>query len=123
MLINLTQILQIAEEKGIAVGAFNAPNLESLEAILAAAEEENIPVILQFAQCHEPLIPVEVIGPVMVDMAKKSSIPVCVHLDHGEDLDYLKKALDLGFTGIMIDGSTLPYEENVLIPQFHMEYQ
>ena len=115
MLINLTQILQIAEEKGIAVGAFNAPNLESLEAILAAAEEENIPVILQFAQCHEPLIPVEVIGPVMVDMAKKSSIPVCVHLDHGEDLDYLKKALDLGFTGIMIDGSTLPYEENLAL--------
>ena len=115
MLINLTQILQIAEEKGIAVGAFNAPNLESLEAILAAAEEENIPVILQFAQCHEPLIPLEVIGPVMVDMAKKSSIPVCVHLDHGEDLDYLKKALDLGFTGIMIDGSTLPYEENLAL--------
>ena len=115
MLINLTQILQIAEEKGIAVGAFNAPNLESLEAILAAAEEENIPVILQFAQCHEPLIPLEVIGPVMVDMAKKSSIPVCVHLDHGEDLDYLKKSLDLGFTGIMIDGSTLPYEENLAL--------
>ena len=115
MLINLTQILQIAEEKGIALGSFNAPNLESLEAILAAAEEENVPVILQFAQCHEPLIPLEVIGPVMVDMAKKSSVPVCVHLDHGEDLDYLKKALDLGFTGIMFDGSTLPYEENLAL--------
>lgn len=113
MLITLKEILGIAEEKGIAVGAFNSPNLESLEAILQSAEDLKLPVILQFAQCHEPWIPLKLIGPVMVDLAKKASVPVCVHLDHGETLEYLEEALSLGFTGVMYDGSTLPYEENL----------
>lgn len=113
MLVNLKEILEIAEEKNIAVGSFNAANLESLLAIIEAAEELNVPVILQFAQCHEPWIPLSVIGPIMVDHAKKAKVPVCVHLDHGETLEYLQQALDLGFTGIMYDGSVLPYEENL----------
>jgi fructose-bisphosphate aldolase class II len=113
MLLNLKDILQIAEEKKIAVGAFNAANLEGLEAILGAAEELGLPVIAQFAQCHENLTPLEVIGPAMVYMAKRAAVPVCVHLDHGETLDYLKKALDIGFTSIMYDGSVLSYDENL----------
>lgn len=108
MLLNLKDILQIAEEKKIAVGAFNAANLEGLEAILGAAEELGLPVIAQFAQCHENLTPLEVIGPAMVYMAKRAAVPVCVHLDRGETLDYLKKALDIGVTSIMYDGSVLP---------------
>ncbi len=113
MLVTLKEILKIAEEKKIAVGAFNAHCLEAIEAEIRAAEELNLPVILQFAQCHEPWIPLKVIGPVMIDMAKKAAVPVCVHLDHGETLEYLKEALDIGFTGIMYDGSTLAYEENL----------
>ncbi|MCR4654781.1 MAG: class II fructose-bisphosphate aldolase [Lachnospiraceae bacterium] len=113
MLVTLKEILSIAEEKKIAVGAFNCPNLESLEAILAASEELSLPVILQFAQCHEPWVPLSLIGPVMVSEAKKAGVPVCVHLDHGETLEYLEEALKLGFTGIMYDGSVLPYEENL----------
>lgn len=113
MLITLKEILEIAEKKKIAVGAFNAANLESLRAIIDAAEELALPVILQFAQCHEPWVPLALIGPVMVNAAKKASVPVCVHLDHGETLEYLEEALKLGFTGIMYDGSTLPYEENL----------
>ncbi|WP_304583994.1 class II fructose-bisphosphate aldolase [Acutalibacter muris] len=113
MLITLKKILEIAEEKNIAIGAFNATNLESLRAIIGSAEELSLPVILQFAQCHESWVPLEVIGPVMISLAKKASIPVCVHLDHGEDLNYLQKALELGFTGIMYDGSTLAYAENL----------
>lgn len=113
MLVTLKEILEIAEEKKIAVGAFNAANLESLRAVLGAAEELGYPVIIQFAQCHEPWIPLALIGPIMVEQAKKASVPVCVHLDHGETLDYLEQALALGFTGIMYDGSTLPYEENL----------
>ncbi|MBO4863495.1 MAG: class II fructose-bisphosphate aldolase [Eubacterium sp.] len=112
MLVTLKDILKEAEERKIAVGAFNCPNLESLEAIIQAAEELKLPVILQFAQCHEPWIPLSLIGPVMVEAAKKSSVPICVHLDHGETLEYLQVALDIGFTGIMYDGSTLSYEEN-----------
>lgn len=105
--------MEIAEKKQIAIGSFNASGLEAIEAELAAAEELDLPVIIQFAQCHEPWIPLTTIGPIMVEMAKKSSVPVCIHLDHGETLEYLQTALDLGFTGIMYDGSTLPYEENL----------
>ena len=113
MLVSLKEILQIAEEKKIAVGAFNTPNLESLRAIIGAAEELKLPVVIQFAQCHEEWIPVAEIGPIMVDWAKKASVPVCVHLDHGETLEYLEQALEIGFSGIMYDGSVLSYEENV----------
>ena len=113
MLVTLKEILEIAEEKKIAIGSFNASGLEAIEAELAAAEELKLPVIIQFAQCHEPWIPLATIGPIMVELAKKASVPVCVHLDHGETLEYLQTALELGFTGIMYDGSVLPYEENL----------
>ena len=113
MLVTLREILQIAENRKIAVGAFNAANLESLQVNVAAAEELKVPMILQFAQCHEEWIPLKLIGPLMVDFAKKASVPICVHLDHGETLDYLQQALEIGFTGIMYDGSTLPYGENL----------
>lgn len=113
MLVTLEQILKIAEERKIAVGSFNSPNLESLQAILEAAEELGLPVILQFAQCHEPWIPLSLMGPIMVGQAKKAEVPVCVHLDHGETMEYLKAALEMGFTSIMYDGSVLSYEENL----------
>lgn len=113
MLVTLNKIMKIAEEREIAIGSFNTPNLESLEAIIRAAEELDLPVIIQFAQCHEPWIPLSLIGPIMVEAAKKAAVPVCVHLDHGETLEYLQQALDIGFTGIMYDGSTLSYEENL----------
>lgn len=113
MLVTLKEILEIAEEKKIAVGAFNAPNLESLQAVIGAAEELELPVIMQFSQGHEGHIRLGEIGPIMMDYAKKSTVPVCVHLDHGENIEYVQKALELGFTGVMYDGSTLEYRENV----------
>ena len=113
MLATLNDVMEIAEEKKIAVGSFNTPNLEALQAVIEAAEELDLPVIIQFAQCHEPWIPLAMIGPIMVNAAKKSKVPVCVHLDHGETLEYLQQALDMGFTSIMYDGSTLSYEENL----------
>lgn len=113
MLVTLKETMKIAEEKKIAIGAFNASGLEAIEAEIAAAEELNLPVIIQFAQCHEPWIPLKTIGPIIVDMAQKSIVPICVHLDHGETIEYLNEALELGFTGVMYDGSTLPYEENI----------
>ncbi|MGN0412767.1 MAG: ketose-bisphosphate aldolase [Lachnospiraceae bacterium] len=113
MLVTLKEILAIAEERNIAIGAFNASGLEAIEAEIAAAEQLDLPVIIQFAQCHETLVPLSTIGPIMVEMAKKASVPICVHLDHGETLEYLEEAMKIGFTGIMYDGSVLPYEENV----------
>lgn len=113
MLATLNNVMQIAEERKIAIGSFNTPSLEALQAAIGAAEELELPVIIQFAQCHEPWIPLKTIGPIMVEAAKKATVPVCVHLDHGETLEYLQDALDIGFTGIMYDGSVLSYEENL----------
>ncbi len=113
MLATLNEVMKIAEEKKIAIGSFNTPGLEALQAVIEAAEELDLPVIIQFAQCHEPWIPLAVIGPIMVEAAKKAKVPVCVHLDHGETLEYLQQALTMGFTGIMYDGSVLSYEENL----------
>ena len=112
MLVNLVEILKMAEEKKCAIGAFNTPNLECVNAVLAAAEELKVPVILMHAQIHEEVSPLETIGPVLVQSAKSAKVPVCVHLDHCETLGYMQKALEIGFTGVMYDGSTLPYGEN-----------
>ena len=112
MLVTLKEILADAKERKYCVGAFNVPNLESVQAVIAAAEDLKVPVILQHAEVHENLITLDEIGPIMLDYAKKASVPVCVHLDHCETLSYMEKALELGFTGVMYDGSTLPYEEN-----------
>lgn len=113
MLVNLNEILAIAEEKNCAIGAFNTPNLECITAVLNAAEKLNVPVMITHAELHEAVAPLDVIGPVMVQAAKNAKVPVCVHLDHCETLPYMERALELGFTGVMYDGSLLPYEENV----------
>lgn len=113
MLVTLKEILALATEKNWAIGSFNTPNLENLNAVIHAAEKLNLPVIISHAQVHEPYSALRIIGPVMVDAAKKAKVPVCVHLDHCESFDYMEEALKMGFTGIMYDGSVLPYEENV----------
>lgn len=115
MLVTLKNILQIAEAEKIAIGAFNTPNSESLFAILKGAEELNKPVIIMHAQVHEEmgLCKLQDIAPIMVLMAERASVPVCVHLDHGTDLSYVKQALDLGVTSVMYDGSELPFEQNL----------
>lgn len=114
MLVNLVEILKIAEEQNIAIGAFNTPNMESIMAVLDTAEKLNVPVIISHAELHEEIMPLEKIGPVMLHFAKEAKIPVCVHLDHGENVDYIEKALELGFTSVMYDGSMLPYNDNVV---------
>ena len=114
MLVNLKEILAIAEERKCAVGAFNTPNLECLIAVIDAAEKLGTPVIISHAELHENIFPLEKIGPVMVQAAEKAGVPVCVQLDHGETLDYIERSLEIGFTGIMYDGSLLPYEENLM---------
>lgn len=114
MLVTLKNILKIAEAKKCAIGSFNTPNFESLKAVIGAAEELNQPVIIMHAQIHEEmgLCKMDEIAPIMLFMADSARVPVCVHLDHGTDLDYVKKGLDLGFTSVMYDGSALPDEIN-----------
>ena len=113
MIASLKEVIAISRKNGRAVGSFNTPNLECLLAVLGAAEKLNVPVIIAHAQCHESVSPIQKIGPVMVELAKRASVPVCVHLDHGENFDYYKQAIALGFTSVMIDYSTLSYEDNV----------
>ena len=112
MLAGLKEVLAEGKKRNIAIGTFNTPNLESLMAVIEAAEELDVPVIVAHAQLHERIAPLDYVGPMMVELAKRSKVKVCVHLDHGEDFEYCKRAIDLGFTSIMIDFSELPYDKN-----------
>jgi fructose-bisphosphate aldolase class II len=86
MLVNLKEILAIAEERKCAVGAFNTPNLECLIAVIDAAEKLGTPVIIFQAELHENISPLEKIGPVMVQAAEKAGVPVCVQCSEITDL-------------------------------------
>ena len=113
MLVTLSEILKDAEEKKYGVGLFNMLNLEMARGIIEAAEEERSPLILGVAEVHLPLIPFEYAALIMNDIAKKATVPVCLHFDHGVSFDKIKAAVDAGFSSVMYDGSALPYEENI----------
>lgn len=113
MLVNLKKILETAESEGYAIPCINTPNEETVRAVIGAAEELNTPIIIDHAQVHDSLIPIERIGPVMLKYAREARVPVCVHLDHGSDYEFLMRAVKIGFPSIMYDCSALPFEENV----------
>jgi len=112
MLTTLKQVLAKADHGGYAVPAFNINNLEILQAVLGAAMKLKSPVILQTSEGA-----IEYAGMnyliALVREAAKEKIPVVLHLDHGKDLKVIKKAIDSGYTSVMIDASTNPYKENV----------
>lgn len=113
MLVNLKYVLDMAEEKNFCVPAFNVYNIETVMGVIKAAEEEKAPVIIQV---YPRLINEEVgyfLAPVIVAAARKASVPVCFHLDHGANEFEVQRALRWGATGIMLDGSVHPFEENV----------
>lgn len=112
-LVNLKSILSDADANRYAVGAFNVVNLESLQAILEAAEAERSPIILNVAEVHFKYVDLDLMAPVIRQTAEKASIPVAMHLDHGLHFETVVKAIRWGFTSVMFDGSRLPYEENV----------
>lgn len=113
MLVTLEEILKDAEEKKYAVGLFNMLNLEMARGIAEAAEEERSPLILGVAEVHLPLIPFEYAAEIMRHIAKESTVPVCLHFDHGTDYGKIMNAIRNGFSSVMYDGSALPYEENI----------
>lgn len=122
MLVTLKEILQKAEEGNYAVGAFNSPTLEAARAAVEAAESLNSPVILAHAEVHNEIVPIEIMGPILVSLAKSASVPVVVHLDHGSSLEIVKKAIDLGFSSVMIDASHETFENNVAIVKEVVDY-
>lgn len=115
MLVNMKQILAEAEQEQRGIPCINTPNIETLRAVIGAAEELNTPVIIDHAEVHDPLIPIERIGPEMVKYAKEAKVPVCVHLDHATNYSFVMRAIRAGFTSIMYDCSALPFEENIRI--------
>ncbi len=114
MLVTLKDVLRVAEAKKCAIGSFNTPNLASMRAVISAAEKQNMPVIIMHAQVHEEMgiVKMDEIAPIMLYMADRASVPVCVHLDHGTDISYVKRGLDLGFTSVMYDGSEIDKDMN-----------
>ena len=112
-LVTMKQIVDEAWEQGTCIPAFNVGSLEMVRGALRAAEELETPVIIQIAERLLKYSPIELIGPGMVQAAKESKLPVAVNFDHSSTYDVIKKALDLGFTSVMYDGSTLPFEENI----------
>ena len=109
----MKKLLDYAEENSIAVGAFSVGNMEMVMGAVRAAEELNTPIILQIAEVRLKNSPLELMGPMMLAAAKNSSVDIAVHLDHGLKFETVQKALELGFTSVMFDGSLLPLEENI----------
>ena len=112
MLINLKQILDMAEEGGYAIPAFNVYNMETVMGIIRAAEEAKSPVIIQ---SYSRLFTNEegyFVSPIILAAAERASVPVCFHLDHGAGKTEVIRALRYGASGIMIDNSNLPFDEN-----------
>ena len=121
MLVSLQSIIRLAEENGFCVPAFNVYNIETAMGVIKAAEEEKAPVIMQV---YPRLFNEEVgyyLAPVILAAAKKATVPVCFHLDHGPSENEVMKALYLGATGIMLDGSTHPFEENAAMTRHIVE--
>ena len=113
MLYNLKQILDLAEKDGYAVPAFNVYNVETVMAVLKAAEEARSPVIMQLYSRLVTTGISDFVCPVVLEAAKKATVPVCLHLDHGSGEDAVTIALRNGMTGIMIDYSTLDLDANI----------
>ena len=114
-MVNLKEILDIADKKGFAVGAFNVYDAESVTAVIEAAEEEKSPVIMITGPLEIPLLGLEKFLEVVRILTQETRVPVCLHLDHYQDPDFVKKAIRKGFPSVMIDGSRLPFEDNIRI--------
>ncbi len=113
MLVNLNDVLKKAQEGHYAVGLFNTTDSDMLEAVIAAAEDLNSPVVIGTAEILLPYGELQLIAPSVIAAAKRASVPVVVHYDHGLTFDRCMEALKLGFSSVMFDGSTKDYETNL----------
>ena len=107
------EMLKEAQKGRYGIGAFNANNMEIIQAIIETAEEEKSPVILQASQGAIKYAGLDMIVAIVKVMAEKADVPVALHLDHGTDYYQNIKCLRAGFTSLMYDGSKLPFDENV----------
>lgn len=112
-LVAMKDLLDRAEEQKHAVGAFSVGNMEMILGAVRAAEELETPIILQIAEVRLPYSPLEIIGPMMIAAAENSTVDIAVHLDHGLKPETVAKALDIGFSSVMFDGSQMLLEDNI----------
>ena len=124
-LVNIKEMLEKARREHYAVGAFDASTIEMAMAIVEAAEEEKSPVIVMgltpdLQQGNEKMLTYWTES--LKDLAKKASVPVCLHLDHARDMNFLKRCVDAGFTSVMYDASEYPFEENVRLSKEAADY-
>jgi len=115
MLVTNKELLQRAKREAYAVGAFNIQNLESLLAVVEASEEERSPVIVAVTPGAIKYAGLNYLARLVKTAAEVSPVPMSLHLDHGEDVETVKKCLEAGFTSVMIDGSHLKFEENIAL--------
>lgn len=113
MLVNLNVIMERFVNRAGAVAAFNVFGYEDAISVVQAAEEVQAPVILATNKIALEHMPVELLGPLLCSMGERASVPVCVHLDHGLDLQTIIKAILSGYTSVMYDGSQLSLDENI----------
>lgn len=122
MLVSGKEILKYASENEIAIPAFGCVNLEGVKAIITAAEDYDVPVILQMTEGGVNYAGLEELFAMAVAASKKSKAQICIHLDHGRSIELVKRAIDLGFSSVMYDGSHLPISENIANSKMIKEY-
>ena len=122
MLVNTKEMLQIANEKNYAVPHANVVDQHTLKAAIKTCKELHMPLIIGWAEVHEKFITMEEVAHLCKLYLKDIDVPVAIHLDHGSSIDVAKKAIDLGFTSVMFDGSMLPIEENMQKTKEIVEY-
>ena len=121
-LVTTTKMFKKAYDGGYAIGAFNVNNMEIIQGIVAAGKKLNAPLILQVSKGARAYANHLYLVKLVEAAVEESGLPIALHLDHGPDFETCKACIDGGFTSVMIDGSSLPYEENVALTKKVVDY-
>ena len=121
-LVTTKEMFEKSMKEGYAIGAFNVNNMEIIQAIVDAAQEQNSPVILQASSSAIKYARPNYLKKMVEAAVEETNIPIALHLDHGADFESCKSCIDAGFTSVMIDGSKYDFEENIAITKKVVEY-
>ena len=121
-LVTTKEMFKKAYEGHYAIGAFNVNNMEIVQGITEAAKELNAPLILQCSAGARKYASHIYLMKLVEAALEDSGLPICLHLDHGEDFEICKACVDGGFSSVMVDGSRLPFEENIALTKKVVEY-
>lgn len=124
MLVHIKKVLEIANKKKIAIGAFNTANLETTLGIIRAAAKTKSPIIIQVSESTIHYAGLENIFSIIKSVAQTDgkNVPIAVHLDHGKDYELVKACVDVGFSSVHMDASSFPFEENIKLTKRAADY-